>query len=68
MQMEMHIPEDLSLSKGVSERGANLHFKADVIEDKSKFFDLCTRLKQALPPNHPGQSILIAQMFQEVQL
>jgi hypothetical protein len=60
----MHIPEDVSLSRGVSERGAA---PAYTQEDKTRFFDICTNLKGQLPAGHKGKDILTAALYQEIQ-
>lgn len=53
VEMDMHIPDDISLSKGVSERGINnshmkpdgTHLNLNQTESKSKFFEISKKLK-----------------------
>ena len=37
------------------------------LEEKSKFYDVVSEIKNKLPPNHNGNSILISELYLEAK-
>ncbi|CAD8136298.1 unnamed protein product [Paramecium pentaurelia] len=80
-QPEFKIPVDINLSRGPSEIGQDYKIIQDMNEKygsiaqsritivdqdaKRRFFELALEMKKELPQNHPGQSMLVAQLYTE---
>ncbi|CAD8141613.1 unnamed protein product [Paramecium octaurelia] len=80
-QPEFRIPVDINLSRGPSEIGQDYRIIQDMNEKygsiaqsritivdqdaKRRFFELALEMKKDLPQHHPGQSLLVAQLYTE---